>query len=82
MTMGMRGMLRAGPGSHPESTRQAVRNKRDEFAGLSQLKVNQSLLAMRLATLEKHLEKRGLSAEVSDPHSPPGSVRGSARKRS
>lgn len=64
--------LRAAFHKLPESTMEDLRRKRAEFSGIGQLKVNQALLAKRLADLE---QERGMgptpTAEVEDDRFPP-----------
>jgi hypothetical protein len=56
----------------PDSTRRGLTRRRAELAGLGQLKVNQALLAQRLAELEQHLAPVGPGDEVADPRFPAG----------
>lgn len=55
----------------PETARKEIRRRRAEVTGLGQLKVNQSLLAMRLAALERgETPVPETPAEVADPRFP------------
>lgn len=55
----------------PEAARADLRRKRDEFTGLGQLKINQALLAKRLADLEHLQGPRSEPVDVPDDRFPP-----------
>lgn len=66
------GMVRTVFESLPESVRKDVVRRRAELKGLGQVKINQALLAMRLAELEQQLAPAATApAEVPDHRFPP-----------
>jgi 2-polyprenyl-3-methyl-5-hydroxy-6-metoxy-1,4-benzoquinol methylase len=67
----MQKMVRSAFEWFPESVRKEMTSKRAEFRGLGQLKINQSLLANRLAQLEQQQNPLPSQSEVEDPRFPP-----------
>lgn len=66
------GMIRTAFESLPEGVRKDIVRRRAEFRGLGQLKINQSLLAMRVAELEQQRTRlREETPEVPDDRFPP-----------
>jgi len=68
----VQGMIRTGFESLPQSVRKDIVRRRAELRGLGQLKINQALLAKRLAELEQQQAPAvSKAAEVPDPRFPP-----------
>ncbi|MHB8693156.1 MAG: methyltransferase domain-containing protein [Solirubrobacteraceae bacterium] len=68
---GVRAMTRAAFESLPESARSDIRRRRAELRGLGQLKINQALLAQRLAALEHQQAPVTRASGTVDPRFPP-----------